>query len=516
MFVLSFTFITVVIGIVLLIVQINKRKELNNKILNSGILDVQALSTKKDWLEEDITQLESSKIVLESNLKQKRLKIADLEASIKKIKEDNVDILSLMKQVQDATQELNDLSDNKEQVEKELKQLKKENTHITTLISQSESIVAEIKTRQSQLAVLNDEIIQTKDEILLQSFGLYEPKYAFEHAETYVERLKDIREQQKSLVKNKIATSHKDTWQVDGSVQKGKVMNNNNIKSALRMFNNECDMAISKVTFKNIDTIEKRIIKSWETINKLNAPVAVEIRKVYLNLKIDELYLCFEYQEKKEEEREEQRALKEQMREEKRVQQEIEQEKKKIEKEERHFANELSRLNKEIPSEPEDKAIWEAKIRELEQKLALVERDKQNVFNREQNTRAGYVYIISNIGSFGENIYKIGVTRRLDPTERVKELGDASVPFKFDIHATIFSEDAPTLENALHKAFHERSVNRINYRKEFFRVTLADIKQEVEKNHNKTVEFTMLAEADEFRQTQKILEQALLLEEKVG
>ncbi|MGM9534096.1 MAG: GIY-YIG nuclease family protein [Intestinibacter sp.] len=118
-----------------------------------------------------------------------------------------------------------------------------------------------------------------------------------------------------------------------------------------------------------------------------------------------------------------------------------------------------------------------------------------------KNTRAGYVYIISNIGSFGENVYKIGMTRRLDPMDRVRELGDASVPFKFDVHAMIFSEDAPALENALHKKFENKSVNKVNLRKEFFNVSLEEVKKEVIKNHNATIEFTMLAEAQEYRES---------------
>ncbi len=125
------------------------------------------------------------------------------------------------------------------------------------------------------------------------------------------------------------------------------------------------------------------------------------------------------------------------------------------------------------------------------------------MINWEEHTRAGYVYIISNIGSFGENIYKIGVTRRLDPTERVDELGDASVPFSFDIHATIFSDDAPALENAIHKAFEHRRMNMINYRREFFNVTLDEIENVVKTNFEKPVEFIRLPDASEYRQSIK-------------
>jgi len=142
-------------------------------------------------------------------------------------------------------------------------------------------------------------------------------------------------------------------------------------------------------------------------------------------------------------------------------------------------------------------------------KLKETKKNKEDVLYRVQNTRAGYVYIISNIGSFGENVFKIGMTRRLEPMDRVKELGDASVPFTFDVHGMIFSEDAPALENALHKAFTERRLNRVNERKEFFRVDLKEIENVVKKNHNKTVEFTKLAEAEEYRKSVQIEKKSL-------
>jgi hypothetical protein len=122
-----------------------------------------------------------------------------------------------------------------------------------------------------------------------------------------------------------------------------------------------------------------------------------------------------------------------------------------------------------------------------------------------QQTKRGHVYIISNIGSFGEQVYKIGMTRRLEPEDRIKELGDASVPFSFDIHAMIFSEDAPNLEAELHKAFASRKVNMLNYRKEFFKVTLNEIEQKVKEIGLKT-EFIRIPEAMEYRETLVILD----------
>lgn len=181
----------------------------------------------------------------------------------------------------------------------------------------------------------------------------------------------------------------------------------------------------------------------------------ISVSPGYLDLKLQEMNLCYEYAMKKQEEKEEQKRIREEQREAQKSQREIEEELKQID-------------------------------------------------YRETNQRAGYVYIISNIGSFGENIYKIGMTRRLDTMDRVDELGDASVPFRFDVHAMIFSDDAPALEAALHRAFDDRKVNMVNTRREFFHVTLEEIEEVVRKNYDKTVEFTKLPNAEQYRESQMI------------
>ena len=193
--------------------------------------------------------------------------------------------------------------------------------------------------------------------------------------------------------------------------------------------------------------------------------------------------------------------------EEEKVRRGIEREKQKIEKEERQFKGEIDKLIRYMQKANDvEKQLYIDKIQELEEKLSLLEKDKENVLEREANTRAGFVYIISNIGSFGEDIYKIGMTRRIEPMDRIKELSSASVPFEFDVHAMIFSEDAPSLENALHKAFENKAVNRVNPRKEFFHVTLSEIENVVKENYNATVEFTQIALAEQYNETQRIIE----------
>lgn len=387
------------------------------------------------------------------------------------------------------------------------KELKKLNDSKDAIQHRKEQLEKEYEAKKKQLVILDEEL-------LLQSYGFYDPKFDLESSAQYKLKLDEIREQQKALVKEKRATDHFDGWVLEGSRQQGRVWNNQNIKMAVRSFNNECDVAISKVKFNNIDVMERRIENSYRQINKMNEKNKITITNEYKNLKLQELYLAYEYEQKKKEEKEEQQRIKEQMREEAKIQKEIEEQKKKIEKEETHFKKALNEMIKRHQSASDkEKELLEQKIKELEAKLEQTKKNKEDVLWREQNTRAGYVYIISNIGSFGEDCYKIGMTRRLEPMDRVRELGDASVPFTFDVHAMIFSEDAPKLERALHQAFDHKRVNLVNSRKEFFYVTLSEIEEVVRREHNKVVEFTKLAEAEQYRQSQKIREQQQIQEQ---
>ncbi|MCJ0225632.1 DUF4041 domain-containing protein [Clostridioides difficile] len=507
------TFSTYSISFIVAIIFLFKRNKIMKKHKDSiSILlsDIEKINNKYISLNDEIKMKEKHfKDLCESNektLKELSNLLDKKKAEIDKFDSENQDKFKLIEELKIEKERLDNLIKDKNILKDNINTL---NAHLEELKDEREelrNINTTLKNKKEELKRLSEELIQTEDEVLLQSFGLYNPKYDFENSDEYMEKLKEIREMQKLLIRNKTGVKYSDSWTVDGSIQKGRTMTNQNIKTALKLFNSECDIAMSKVSFKNIDSIEKRIRKAFTDTNKLNTSNKVSIKENYLNLKIDELYLYYEYLQMKEEEKEEQRALREQMKEEALVQKEIENQKRKLKKEELQFKNELLRLKSTIPEDEKDKLDWEQKINSIEEKLALLSKDLDDVLNREQNTRAGHVYIISNIGSFGENIYKIGVTRRLDPTERINELSSASVPFKYDIHATIFSEDAPKLESALHKAFDNKRVNKVNNRKEFFEVTLDEIRSEVEKNFDKTVEYTKLAEAQEYRQTLKIQE----------
>lgn len=383
---------------------------------------------------------------------------------------------------------IEELSSQKLSLENNIKDIE---ASISYRMSDIENLDLEIKKREKQ-------IIDLDDEILVQDFGLYRPHYNFANALDYKDKLAEIRAKQKNLIKYKDAVTGNTGWQVNGSASKGKKMVNDTQKLLLRAFNTECDELISKVKYTNYDASLNRIYKSAEAISKLGTIMDISIKHAYLNLKVEELRLAFEYQQKKQEEKEAQKAARAELREAARLQKEIEAQRKKIEKEQTHYQTAYDHLLKQLEQAPDDAALLSKKS-ELESQLKDIEKAMKDIDYREANQRAGYVYVISNIGAFGPDIYKIGMTRRLDPQDRVDELGDASVPFNFDVHAMIFSDDAPALEAALHKAFADRKVNMVNTRREFFHVTLDEIKSVVKKNFDKTVEFIDVPDAEQYR-----------------
>lgn len=364
---------------------------------------------------------------------------------------------------------------------------------------------AELTEQTHTLSSLKNELTHSimllEEEDFLHETGFYKSHYNFENLTNFESKLQQIRDQQKEMVRNKEAAYGMIDWTVDGNKRKGQKMINNHVKLMLRAFNGECDAAVSKVNYKNIVTLEARIRKACETLNKVSEDKHVIIATDYIDLKIQELRLVHEYQEKKQEEKEEQRRIKEEMREEERARRELEKAKEDAEKEERRYEQALEKAKQEVALATGDKqAKLQDKIAELQRQLDEAHEKKERALSRAQMTKSGHVYVISNIGSFGEEIYKIGMTRRLEPMDRVKELGDASVPFSFDVHAMIFTEDAPALENQLHQKFTHRRVNRVNERKEFFNVGIDEIEAVVTDHHGE-FHLTKLAEAEEFRKT---------------
>lgn len=423
-----------------------------------------------------------------------QFEVVSLQRNNESLQRDNESLNNNISNMKLTKEELEYLNLKEEIVKNKEKIKKQEHSKIET--------INKIESLKSNANELKKEINLLEGELEINSYGFYEPKYGFENSVGYKNKLEEIRKKQKDLVKSKEATYHRLDWNINDDKKKGKEFILDTIKLLLRAFNNECDNIISKVKFNNIEASKKKLEKVFEDLNKLTDMQDVSIKHAYLDLKIEEMYLKYEYECKVQDEKEEQRLIRERMREEAKALKELEAAMKKIEKEETHFNNAISDLKDKISiSDEKEKEKLLNKLKELEDNLIEIEKSKQDISNREKNTRAGYVYVISNIGSFGKHVYKIGMTRRLDPMDRVKELGDASVPFKFDVHAMIFSEDAPALEYALHKKFEDKSVNKINLRKEFFNVSLEEIEKEVSVNHNAVVEFTKIAEALEYRKS---------------
>jgi len=361
----------------------------------------------------------------------------------------------------------------------------------------------ELARLKKEIAAAKRELASVEEALDIQSFGFYSPKYGFEEVAQYVARLATIRAEQKRLITDDLAAPCDTTWTVGGSKAEGKKMVRQQAKLMLRAFNGECDAAIAKVKYDNVTTLEERLRKAFEQINKLGEVQRVFVSARYFDLKMAELHLVHEHREKVQEEKEEQKRIREQMKEEQRAQAEIDRAKAEAEKEEAQSAAALAKAQAElavIEAAGKHNDKLEALVSRLESELKEALDRKAKAIARAQLTKSGHVYVLSNIGSFGEGVYKIGMTRRLEPLERVDELGDASVPFPFDVHAIIYAEDAPGLENRLHRAFVERRVNLVNARKEYFRVTLDEIRVEVEKAHG-LVTFLLDPPAEEYRKT---------------
>lgn len=361
----------------------------------------------------------------------------------------------------------------------------------------------ELNALNNQIAQAKKELVETNEEVLMQSFGLYKPHFAFANSTEYKDELAKVRTQQKECIKAGRAATGRDGWVVNGDKRKGAKMIQDMQKLLIRAFNCECDDVIDHVKFNNLEAAEKRIESSFTAISKLGTICDVAITRIYCDLKIKELYLAYEYQVEKQKEKEALKELRAEERERAKLEKEIAEARKKIEKEQKHYANALQNVIKKLETATADEvAALEEKKKELEGQLSTLDDSMQQIDYREANQRAGYVYIISNVGAFGEGVYKIGMTRRLEPMDRIDELGDASVPFDFDVHALIFSDDAPGLEAALHKAFEDRKLNMVNTRREFFRVSLDEIKSVVKQNFDQTVDFIDVPLAEQYRQSE--------------
>ena len=399
-----------------------------------------------------------------------------------------------------------------------LQKLKKENktilanygelVDVDSYLSKQKKKAIDLEKQYQDAKVVYDEhqklLAIYKDELDFHDFGIYQPQYSFESSQEYKDALDGNLKRQKALVKSEQAVYLPQNWNVDGSLAKGRQMVKRTEKLMLRSFNGDCNSAIAKVKWNNETRMEERIRRSFFAVNKLGKTSKLYIKDEFLSLKIEDLRLTYEYEKKKYDEKEEQRLIRQQMREEEKAQQELDRAQKEAEKEESQYARALEKARDElVKADQGERASLEAKISGLQTELQTALEKKERAISRAQQTRSGHVYVVSNIGSFGEGVFKIGMTRRLEPHDRVKELGDASVPFNFDCHAMIYSDDAPALESKIHRAFDSKRLNLVNFRKEFFKVKLEEIEKVVKDNLG-NFKITKLAEAADYRQSSEL------------
>lgn len=371
-------------------------------------------------------------------------------------------------------------------------------------------MIQHLETKRDAQEVLLYELM-TKLDLYTQIEGFVDhghfemPEYLYETSERFVEEIKLVREKQRSMISEKTAVHFPATTTVSDDPGTNKRILDGQSKLMLTAFNIECDKLIGRVKPSTFPATLERIERLANSLEKSAGSLACGFDIDYVKLKFEECRLQFQFTLKKREESEEQRAIQEQIREEQRAIKEYERAVADAEKEERMYRDLLGKARQELQSiTDEGRTVAEARIAALEQQLAEAEAKEQRARSMAEQTRKGHVYVISNIGSFGKDVYKIGLTRRMDPMDRVKELGDASVPFSFDVHAMIYVDDAPALEAALHREFNNERVNLMNQRKEFFKVDLNQIKKAVVKIAGLEAEFKTTIAAEEYFETQRL------------
>ena len=359
---------------------------------------------------------------------------------------------------------------------------------VAPLLARIAGLEAALAASQSSSA----EVIELDDQRVLQDVGIYRYHHPLEDAAAYKGRLRDLDAQVTDFIKVGKAVLAADTFTFDGSLAKGRKMVADFSKLMLRAYNAEADNCVRSLRSGNISTAQKRLESAVKAIGKLGVFMEMRVNPDYHALRVTELELTADFQMKVQEERERAREEREQLREQRRAEQELAAERERLEKEKAHYVSAMTSLR----ASGDDAAADELANRLGDIEDAIAANDY-----RIANIRAGYVYVISNVGAFGPGIVKIGMTRRLEPHDRIRELGDASVPFRYDTHALFFSDDAIRLEGELHKAFADRRVNFVNERREFFFATPAEVRALLLEKVGGLLEFTENVEALEYFQS---------------
>ncbi|MFC0623637.1 DUF4041 domain-containing protein [Kribbella deserti] len=386
--------------------------------------------------------------------------------------------------------ELKRLEEVRAEIETEKKRLAELRASASELRRQGAAVVDD-ESRHS-IDEIRAQLVELDDALLLQQVGIYEYHHPLENADAYRDRLADVRERIKTRVRSKEAVLASDMFSYNNSLARGRKMTSDLAKLMLRAYNAEADNCVRSLRAGTVATAKKRLDASVQTIATLGSMMEMRISPEYHSLRVEEIELTADYLMKVQEEREQAREERERLREERKAEQELAAERERLNKERTHYLNALQSLRTQGKSA--EAADLEARLGEIDKAIELND-------YRAANIRAGYVYVISNIGAFGKDVVKIGLTRRLEPLDRIRELGDASVPFPFDVHALYFSDDAVTLENELHTAFGDRRLNQVNLRREFFFATPAEVRETLAVKVGNLLEFAEAPEATQYFQS---------------
>jgi hypothetical protein len=356
--------------------------------------------------------------------------------------------------------------------------------------SEQAEVNGRLEAARRELAQAEAGLIAARHGAVLQDLGAYDFEHPAESSADLADQLERVRTDYKAMVRNKQAIHATTNFTFNNSAAKGKQFVNQMSTIMLRAYNAEAENCVKSVKAGNLESAIARLEKARDQIVRQGTMIDLAVDNTYHRLRLEELRLAAKHLRRLQEEKEAERARREELREQKKVEAELARATEKLTRERAMHQATLDALI--ANGDEEGAARMRAKLAEDDENLADVER-------RAANMRAGHVYVISNIGAFGENMVKIGMTRRLDPMDRVNELGDASVPFRFDVHALFYSDDAVATEAMLHREFAAQRVNRVNLRREFFRVTPHQVLEVLRQHRVEIVEFTEQPAADEFR-----------------
>lgn len=368
---------------------------------------------------------------------------------------------------------------------------------ISSLRGQVSSLDGDISAKREEIRELGKKALDLREYADLQDDGLYDYENPAENSVELSAKLAENRARQKSMVKNKTAVHTTTGFTFNNSASKGRKFLNDMSRMALSLYNAEAENCVKSVKAGNLETSIKRLNRCHERIERFGKFIDLYITWEYRHLRIEELQLTAQYMQAVQAEKEAERERRAELREQAKAQKELEAEMARLRKEQEHYRNVLEKMKEQGNQEEAAK---------LEARLAEIDKSINDVDYRAANIRAGYVYVISDVGAFGERMVKIGMTRRLDPMDRVRELSDASVPFKFDVHALFFSKDAVSLETMLHHEFEDRRVNKVNARKEFYYCTPQEVLDKLKEKNVAVVEYRVEPEAEEYRISRRIAE----------